>query len=219
MKKVVIYTLSDPRNGLVRYVGRTSSIKLRMKAHNSRSVFDNLEKRGWMLELRSMVLAPRFEILEEIEGAGYVEEEFWIAQFKAWGFPLFNKTEGGMGCKMKASPETIEKKRKIIKSMRESGWDPRKGKLHSLETKERMRKAKIGVKKSAQHCASIAAYQSPGTYKIFRNDAFLGEFPSTPKAEFETGISRRTIFDLSISGKTGKIRNAAGVRVEFQPKK
>lgn len=49
--------------------------------------------------------------------------------------------------------EVAKSKKSIaLKEARKNGKDPRLGKKHSLESKEKMRKAKLGVKRKPEHC-------------------------------------------------------------------
>lgn len=76
-----------------------------------------------------------FNYIDEVDSLNYKEwmplESYWIEQFIAWGFKVINKNKGGNG------PEyvTEETKQKISKS--------NKGKKLSLETKYKMKLAKI----------------------------------------------------------------------------
>ena len=75
MKDIIIYTLIDPRDNQVRYVGKTNNIK--------RLIRNDYK--------------PIIEILDEVDEAEWeFWEKYWICQFKAWGFDLVNATDGGI---------------------------------------------------------------------------------------------------------------------------
>ncbi len=107
-----IYTLSD--NTGVRYVGKTTDLKRRLKDHIKFSSKKKTYKDKWICSLIKKNELPIFEILDEvnIEDWGFYEK-YWIAQFKSWGFNLTNGNDGGEGGNgfkgKKHTLETIEK--------------------------------------------------------------------------------------------------------------
>ena len=52
METTYIYTLSDPRNNLVRYVGKTSNPKMRLQNHMNRKHNERTHKRNWIESLK-----------------------------------------------------------------------------------------------------------------------------------------------------------------------
>jgi hypothetical protein len=98
---VSIYTLSDPVDDAVRYVGkteRTAEARLAKHLKNARERRDgktvyNQHVYCW---IRSLSSDPVMEVVEVTED-GVEAEHFWIAQFRAWGFKLTNHTDGGEG--------------------------------------------------------------------------------------------------------------------------
>lgn len=100
MNAVKIYTLSNPLTNEVKYVGKTElSLEKRLYYH----IWDlkrskNMHKINWFNFLSKENLKPHIELIDEVP---YDEwkfwEQFWISQFKAWGFKLINLTEGGEG--------------------------------------------------------------------------------------------------------------------------
>lgn len=98
METIKIYTLSDS-NG-IKYIGKTTDIKKRLYRH----IFDaktkkKLNKRdAWIKSLIINGEEPIIEILSETNYDDWAfEEQYWISQFKAWGFNLKNMTDGGEG--------------------------------------------------------------------------------------------------------------------------
>lgn len=94
---IYIYTLSHPITKEVRYVGKTNNIKNRKNSHFNRK---NCEKKQtpkdcWILSLLNKNLCPILEVIDETEGQWEWLEQYWISQFKCWGFKLLNLTEGG----------------------------------------------------------------------------------------------------------------------------
>jgi hypothetical protein len=140
---VYIYTLADPRNGEVRYVGKTNNKKLRSKAH--RNERGSTRKCRWVQSLSSAGVCPVFEELEEVEENEWKEaERFWIASLRFYGFRLVNASDGGDG-----NNQSPEARAKIAAAMTGRKWD--------RETIERRTKHFKGVPKTPEHRAKISA--------------------------------------------------------------
>jgi hypothetical protein len=92
-----IYTLSDPRTGEVRYVGKTVNPKQRRHNHSNVARDKGTYKRNWINQLKQNKLRPVFEIVDEVQEDWKFWERYWIQQFKVWGFSLTNATLGGEG--------------------------------------------------------------------------------------------------------------------------
>lgn len=83
-----IYTLTNPVDGLVFYVGATTRpLKHRLSQHISGA------KNAIIHRLNKAKIKPIIEELEVCEGylAPMHAERYWIHQMKAWGFKLVNK--------------------------------------------------------------------------------------------------------------------------------
>jgi group I intron endonuclease len=118
--KMFIYTLEDPITMEIRYVGKTKNLKDRLWRHLAKCYLDNdknLHKTRWIKQLLKRGLSPVMKIIEEcnIQDVNFLEQ-YWISQFKTWGFKLTNMSLGG----------------EIV-----GNW---KGKKHSEETKLKLRK-------------------------------------------------------------------------------
>ena len=89
MKTVFIYTLADPRTGLVRYVGASSNPFKRIYGHLYE--FSKGEKYAWITELKDLNLWPLVDLIDEVplRDCQEVETEY-IRVFKAIGVPLLN---------------------------------------------------------------------------------------------------------------------------------
>lgn len=128
MKETIIYTLTDPRNNIVKYIGITSSKLSNRLSHHCTVFKGNNYKINWIKKLKRLNLKPvikELDICSTFNEALYFEK-YWIAQFKSWGFYLVNSTEGGEGSlgykhtqesknKMKDSHAKKPKKSKVIK--------------------------------------------------------------------------------------------------------
>jgi group I intron endonuclease len=180
-RKIWIYTLSDPRDGLVKYIGKTFRPKRRMYEHLT-NLESNTKKVSWIKSLKQIDLLPVFEILEEtdIDNCDSLEI-YWISQFKNWGFELKNHTNGGGGSYgvipwnkgRKGIFKHSEKSKRKMSEYRKENTSGEKngffGKTHSDENKKRwghIRKGKkwteeVRVKnsgKSSSNCKKVYCY-------------------------------------------------------------
>lgn len=127
-----IYLLSDPRTGLVRWVGATNNPKQRFNEHLCKT--DNVEKAAWVNELKSLGFKPAMEVLSESPIADWEEEEiFLIMYLRFLGANLLNKDGGGV---LGRTKRTLETRRKMSLAFT--------GKVASPETRRKMREAKTG---------------------------------------------------------------------------
>lgn len=110
---VAIYTLSDPRTGVVRYVGQSIRPDRRIFQHAREDEKGNLGVQGWFLLLAAEGMAPRMEIIEWCTRPAAAERErHWILQFHAKA-KLFN-----IACLQQRAPRC----RDWNGSVREVGW-------------------------------------------------------------------------------------------------
>ena len=93
-----IYTLADPRDNVIRYIGITkTSLNRRLAGH----IHDCKSKKpthkiNWIKSLLLEDLKPIIQLIDEVDDTfAYDEEIYWISQFKTWGFNLVNSTNGG----------------------------------------------------------------------------------------------------------------------------
>lgn len=168
-----IYTLSDPRTGQVRYVGKTFDLRGRLYQHLHDVVRGvNTKKTAWIKSLLKLGFKPLIESVETYPDSCVSDweeaERFWIETFSFYGFKLVNLDSGG-GSGRRASLETrikigeYSKKRihspetraKIAASCKARMTPEEKnriglqsrGRKHSEETKRRMSEAKKGIPK------------------------------------------------------------------------
>lgn len=92
-----IYTLECPVTAQVRYIGKTNNLSKRLSAHCKDKVKSH--KSSWIKSLNNKGLKPVVTVLDQTEDEQecYKLEQYWIAQFRAWGFDLTNLTNGGEG--------------------------------------------------------------------------------------------------------------------------
>ncbi len=100
--RFLVYALTDPMSGCVRYIGKSTSGLTRPKEHGSSS---NLRKKShlrvvcWVKALVAAGLSYGVEIVEEVDSAELLNdlECFHIASIRAAGAFLLNDTDGGDG--------------------------------------------------------------------------------------------------------------------------
>lgn len=129
MKPIYIYALQDPRDNLVKYVGKTTNLYQRFCDHLCKRPEDSKRTR-WLKEITSVGLRPEMFVLEEVNSSNWMDDEkFWVEYLKSIGCPLLNSNKGGRG----ESPDQ--------------------------ETRLKMRMAQLGKKKGAmseEHKAKIS---------------------------------------------------------------
>ena len=97
--QVKIYTLAHPVTGEVKYIGKTKrTLKERVSGHLSIDKKEKSARVKWIKELKAQGLRPKAEVLEYCPKSDWERtEDFWINQFKAWGFDSVNTCDGGQG--------------------------------------------------------------------------------------------------------------------------
>jgi hypothetical protein len=99
-RKWVIYTLSDPQSGEIRYCGFTSARRpeTRLSEHVCHSKRRRTRVQCWVFSLLTKGLRPAMNIVQNGQGDGWASaEQHWITTLKAQGVRLLNHTEGGEG--------------------------------------------------------------------------------------------------------------------------
>ena len=175
--RVFIYSLSDPINSEVRYVGKTTNMKKRLRDH-LRDRRNNY-KTSWISSLLNDGKLPIIESLEEVEGADesvwQEAERFWITSLRFLGCRLVNLVDGGIGginpsaetrlkhsLAMKGKKKSPEHIAKLIAFRNTPEYKARqsdlsRGRKHSKEMRQKMSAARIGIPRSKEHIESAAA--------------------------------------------------------------
>jgi len=142
-----IYTLSDPRNNNVRYVGKTDRINKRLWYHITPTKLNkNTHKNNWIKKLLKENIKPDIKVIDKVP---YKEwkywETYWISQMKSWGFNLTNSTSGGDGFGSGKDNPMYGKKRPDLLAMNKSDNHPAKGAKRSDEYKENLSKVQSKI--------------------------------------------------------------------------
>jgi len=104
---VYIYALCDPRDDVIRYVGRTVNLKDRYRSH-LRAKWGT-HRCCWIKGLKEIGLKPKMIVLEVVdESKCRSAEMWWIAHLKDVGYDLTNHSDGGDGI-LNPTPDTREK--------------------------------------------------------------------------------------------------------------
>ena len=137
MGNVFIYGLYDPRNGEIRYVGKTIRGLSRPRASHGNYCLN------WEKQLESLGLKKEIRILEEWDGVSdrtswlNERERFWIAHHRTAGAKLTNLTNGGEGA---CDDIPFETRKKMSESMKGKNV----GKIRSEETRKKLSEAHKG---------------------------------------------------------------------------
>lgn len=116
------YTLADPRGGVRVYVGVTSdTLESRLRHHCWPSALKKGDKRScWIRAMLRDGVRPVIEPLESYPDAEtmYALEQYWIDQFRAWGFDLVNTQTGGKGWRGPRGPMSEAQKKSISSTLK-----------------------------------------------------------------------------------------------------
>lgn len=185
-----IYALSDPRDGNVRYIGKSNNVKHRFNSHVS-ELTKRTNKTNWIKSLLKLNLKPDIFIVDEVD---INEWQFWeihyISLFKYYGFKLTNSTIGGeCGPSLKGVRRSDEVKRKISEKAKNRSYDSvlkmiktkkerakeisdrRKamGLKMSDESKEKLRKLKLNMSDEYRMKISLANKGRKASEKAIEN--------------------------------------------------
>lgn len=111
---VFIYTLACPNSGSIVYVGCTNNMRTRYNSHIT-DFRTKIPVRQWILNLIQRGQKPIMELIETCPAPDKERwENYWICQFKSWGFGLFNQVGGEYGKRglSQATRQKISKKLK-----------------------------------------------------------------------------------------------------------
>jgi len=122
-----IYGLWDPRDGRLRYIGKSNDPKSRLPAHlraaKKKGATSHL--RCWLIGLMNDDERPMMEILEEIAVSDWQEcEKDWIKQCRDIGLDLVNSCPGGLGGGVTRANMSEETRRKRSESAKARWQDP-----------------------------------------------------------------------------------------------
>lgn len=173
LSKHLIYALLDPRNGEIRYVGKSSSGLQRAQSHGGpkRLAKDDTHKGRWIRVLVEQGLRYQIRVLEETTAEDLARAEVdWIARGRALGWNLTNVTDGGDGGLpgLQHTGATREKVRQAKLGKKRAPFTPEAlanmaaaqqrryaAQGVSEETREKNRASNTGKKRSAETCQRV----------------------------------------------------------------
>lgn len=149
-EKAHIYSLSDPRDGLVRYIGKTIHPNKRLNEHISQSKnspYFNRPVSKWIGRLLELKIKPQFKILHTVSSDKWTDTEIeFIAHYKQF-CNLLNSNSGGYG-----NNNPSEDVRKAISLRTKGKLNPFYGRKHTNEAKRKMRASTLLEKpKTKEH--------------------------------------------------------------------
>lgn len=158
--KHFIYTLTDPRTKVIRYVGKTNNLAVRLAMHLCEK--RGTHKNNWLAQLRDLGLRPIMDVIEECTEETWPERErFWISHFRQMGLPLTNLDSGGNHGRSLCEETKNKIRQKAIgrKQSTESIAKMKVTKLANLtpERRENLRQAQLGKKQSKETIARKSA--------------------------------------------------------------
>ena len=194
--KYLIYGLVDPRNGQLRYVGKSCKGLYRPKSHwtpSSLRIQPFTPKNNWIKQVLADNALPSVIVIQEFPDSSVLSdaERHWIRYFRHMGCPLTNLTDGGEGGHGPSTPET---RLKISQAL--------KGKPKSIQHREASARARKGKPAWAATHAATIKNQCPV------EDSLGRVFPSLKEAAAVLGIHRSSISKVL----SGVYKTAGGLR-------
>ena len=146
--EVCIYVLIDPRDGRVRYVGKTDNPRRRLNVHISTVMRGAISGR-FAMWIKDIVLSgrkPEMIALEYVEEGKWQDREIdWINYFRIHGASLLNRVRGGNAPRNRRGQVifSIETRKRMSQSA--------KGKVITEQTRKLISERMMGRKFSQEH--------------------------------------------------------------------
>lgn len=149
-----VYALIDPRDDQVRYIGKSTNVDIRVKAHIRER--GTTRKIRWIQTLIRDSEKPKVQILETGTGDWEDAETKWIAYYRSLGYDLTNATSGGEGLR-DPSPETralIGAAQRAIRNDPDL-WAQRRAIYDSVKWRAAVSSGLLGKKKTPERVAAL----------------------------------------------------------------
>lgn len=154
---VAIYGLYDPRDGTLRYIGRSVNPRTRLRDHVTLSDKNGYYRARWLNKLRRLRLQPEMRILAWVSVDHWCEaERHYIAHARAQGCRLTNGSNGGDGINGTTLSDEVRARMKATWQV--LGQDPERRARLSTFARARGQDPEYRAKMSA---AIRAAHQNP----------------------------------------------------------
>lgn len=210
MNTIKIYTLKDPTNNEIRYVGKTiKTLEWRLYQHLHNTITYKNKNASWIKSLIKKGYSPIIELLDETNETNWKYLEiYWISQLKSWGFNLNNMTNGGDGNNNQVITEesNIKRRNSLIGRKR----DPEIGKKISKILSGR----KLSNKRKKQIKEYVIKNQGKAVMQYDMNWNFIKEFRCLKEAAescIKSGNSSRIIKVCK-----GKANSAGGYKWKYK---
>lgn len=190
--KVYIYCLFD-ENGVPLYIGKTkNNLILRERQHQKKLMkqisiieLDNVDNNEWKFW-----------------------EEYWIEQFKAWGFSLLNQNKGGGG------PESHSEISKLkMKTTKRPGTSEKLKNIKRPDVSKRLKNTKL----SKITCEKITLAKI--NHKCYKNPERTEKIIKSNEQNYEIGSSRNQKISFKLIGRKAewmKYRNKPVLQYDKQ---
>lgn len=174
--KTSIYALIDPRDGSIRYIGRTShDPSVRVAGHIRNSKHLNMPVNCWIRKLKALDLKPEWKTMKVVRGNGYATEQSLIKEYRKITH-LLNLSDGGPGpTGFKWSEDSKEKLRQV-----------NLGKKYSAETNRK--KASVQVVTPQKRARVAVASQERFSDPEWKRKWYEARWPNGSKYENERSL-------------------------------
>ncbi|NPD22036.1 NUMOD3 domain-containing DNA-binding protein [Corallococcus exiguus] len=164
--KYIVYGLTDPRTGEVRYIGKSARGLHRPRDHRraARLKHERTHKSNWIRSLLALGMSYGIVILEEVDRPEDLasRERFWISHARAIGWRLTNMTDGGEGAlnppqEVRAARGAALRGRKHTLASRQLMSIAQRGRKLSDEARQRISLVQQGKKQRPESVLKRAA--------------------------------------------------------------
>lgn len=133
---IFIYGLFDPRDGSLRYIGKTINLKNRLREHLMESG-ENPYKDRWIGSLKTIGLCPEATILDTVDDTDWqFWEQWYVEYFRGLGCRLTNIAIGGISPPSRKGTTITDKHKEAIRNFN----------LGAIRTKEARLKMSIAMR-------------------------------------------------------------------------
>lgn len=205
--KYIVYALIDPRNNVIRYIGKSCSGLNRPQQHLSKTATEprkdrkngSLTKRqAWLKQLRLLKIKPIIKVLEVCkDDVHLIEREcYWIAQYSS---KLTNLTSGGEGVQGRKPWNKGLKGHPLCRGGRKPGGVPwNKGAFMKEDTKKKL--------------SELNKNKIPGNAKPVICVDDNKEYNSTGEAAKAYGLKTGQVYDVC----SGRRKRAKGLQFKYK---
>lgn len=210
-----IYALICPEENIIKYIGKTRDLSIRLQGHINYALRKNhlKGKHEWIRNLHSKKLKPIMIILEQCnENTWQEREEYWI-EYYSKQFSLFNKTSGGEDFVFKSGHNPWNKGGgKFSVESRQKMSNSHKGKILESEHKDKISQSLLGKSKSTEHRLNIRKGQGKIVQQWDIEGNLIAEYLASTFAAEAVGCKRESIRDAC----KGKIKLCKGFKWTFK---